>query len=177
MEIEIPEAFRPLYVVNRERPVVKIPHPVLRQVAREVPKVGPSVGKLIDTMIRAMEQAHGIGLAAPQMAISQRVLVMHTESRRPIALVNPVITEREGEIVGEEGCLSIPGLYGDVTRSRRVLVQGLDKRGKPVEYEMEGLSARVVQHEIDHLDGILFIDHVHPDTLHWSMPSHERDAE
>jgi len=177
MEIVVPEAFQYLYAVNRERPVVKIPHPVLRQVAREVTKVGPSVGKLIDEMSRVMNQAYGIGLAAPQLAVSQRVLVMASDGKRMIALVNPKITEREGEIVGEEGCLSIPGLYADVKRSRRVLVEGWDKRGRPVEYEMEGLSSRVVQHEIDHLDGILFIDHADPETLHWSLPSHEREAE
>jgi len=173
MEIQIPEEFRHLYVVTKERPVVKIPHPVLRQRAHEVPKVGPSIGRLIEEMTRIMRAARGIGLAAPQVAVGHRVLVMAPDGKRVVALVNPEIVEREGEIVGEEGCLSIPGLYGDVARARRVVVNALDKRGRPAEDEMEVLSARVVQHEIDHLDGVLFLDCADAATLHWTMPSHE----
>jgi peptide deformylase len=82
----------------------------------------------------------------------------------------------EGEDVGEEGCLSIPGLYGDVLRAGSVLIQGWDMKGRKVAYEMDGLAARVAQHEVDHLDGVLFTDRAIPETLHWRLPDHEREA-
>jgi peptide deformylase len=85
-------------------------------------------------------------------------------------LINPEVVHAEGEMIGEEGCLSIPGLYGDVKRARKVEIKAFDRKGREVEYEMEGMSARVIQHEIDHLDGILFIDKVDPASLHWMHP-------
>lgn len=178
MQIVVPEEFRYLYERNAERPVFKIPEPVLRVKATAVSKVTPKVHKLIDEMIRAMKQANGIGLAAPQLGVGQRVIVIAPDGMKPTPLINPVVVKAEGEQVGQEGCLSIPGLYGDVKRAMFVEVEAYDRKGKPVTYEMQGMPARVVQHEIDHLDGVLFIDKVDPATLHWSHPDGESvDAE
>jgi len=177
MEIVVPDEFKYLYVVNDERPVVKIPDPVLRRKAKEVNGVGKKSNDLIDRMIRAMKLSNGIGLAAPQLGVLDRVVVIAPGGSKPIPLINPVISERSGEIIGEEGCLSIPGLYGDVQRSRACLVQAYDRKGRQIEYELEGLPARVIQHEVDHLDGVLFIDHVDVTTLHWMHPDRDLDDE
>lgn len=169
MTIVVPDEYKYLYVQDDERPVVKIPADVLRKTAAVVERVGKKETALIDSMLRVMRKAHGVGLAAPQLGILQRVIVMNPQNR-PLALVNPEIIGSDGEQVGEEGCLSIPGLYGDVLRARSVAVRALDRRGRVVEYEMEGMPARIVQHEIDHLNGVLFIDKVDPATLHWMHP-------
>jgi peptide deformylase len=173
MEIVVPEEFRYLYVQNKERPVVKVPAPVLRQKATDVGKMTRKTQELIENMLKIMKHANGIGLAAPQIAVLQRIIVMAPEGIKPVALINPVVVKREGEQVGQEGCLSIPGLYGDVVRPSYVEVEALDRRGRERTYELEGLPARVVQHEIDHLDGVLFIDKVDPATLHWTHPDRE----
>jgi peptide deformylase len=177
MEIVVPDEFKYLYVRNDERPVVKIPDPVLRKVAGEVPKVGKKQLLLIDDMIRIMKLANGVGLAAPQVGILQRIIVIAPDGMRPTALINPKVVKSDGLFIGQEGCLSIPGLYGDVTRPDYVEVEALDRRGREVVFELEGMPAKVVQHEIDHLDGVLFIDKVDMTTLHWSHPSSvEHDA-
>ena len=170
MEIVVPEEFRYLYVRNEERPVVKIPDPVLRKVAGEVPKLGKKQVQLIDEMIRIMQKANGVGLAAPQIGILQRVFVMAPQGMKPVALINPTIVKTEGEYVGEEGCLSIPGLYGDVKRPEYVQIEALDRRGREMVFDLEGMPAKVAQHEIDHLDGVLFVDKVDLATVHWSHP-------
>lgn len=170
MEIVVPDDYKHFYVQNSERPVVKIPAPVLRQKAPTLEKITKKTGLLIDSMIRIMKQANGIGLAAPQVGVLQRVIVIAPEGIKPQALLNPVVVKAEGEITLEEGCLSIPGLYGNVTRPEFVIVEAMDRRGREFTYELEGMPARVVQHEIDHLDGILFIDKVDMATLHWSNP-------
>lgn len=172
MEVVVPDEFKYLYVQNSERPVVKIPAPVLYQKAQEVEKITKRTQALIDDMIRIMKKANGIGLAGPQVGQLQRIIVM-APTGRPMVLINPVIVKAEGEQIGQEGCLSIPGLYGDVKRAAKVVVHAQDRRGRTYEYEMEGLAARVVQHEIDHLDGILFISKVDVATLHWSHPDRE----
>ena len=169
VEIVVPEEFKYLFVQNKERPVVKIPNPVLRQIAKEV-KLNKKTDFLINEMMRAMRKANGVGLAAPQLGISQRVIVIAPLDYKPTALINPRIVKMEGEQIGQEGCLSIPGLYGDVKRASYVEVEALDRKGREVTFEMEGMSARVVQHEIDHLEGILFIDKVDVATLHWTDP-------
>lgn len=171
MQVDVPAEYQHLYVTNEERPVVKVPSPVLRQRATEVDKVGPKVHKLISEMERIMRQANGIGIAAPQIGVGKRVILIAPDGMRPMALVNPEIVKVEGpSIPGQEGCLSIPGLYGDVSRQLQVVVHALDRKGRAIEMELEGLPARVVQHEIDHLDGVLFIDKVDPATLHWQDP-------
>jgi len=177
MEIVIPDEFKPLFLRNDSRPVYKIPDPVLRQVAQPVEKVGPAVEKLVKRMVKVMQDANGIGLAAPQLGILERVIVIAPSGMKPTALLNPTITESEGEVVGQEGCLSIPGLYGDVIRAARIVVEAWDPQGRAVAYEMEGLPARVVQHEIDHLEGVLFIDKVDLATLHWQDPNADDEVE
>ncbi len=138
---------------------------ILRRRAQPVRVVTRRVHTLIDEMLETMRQARGLGLAAPQVGASQRVIVAEFEQRR-IALVNPEILRRDGEEVATEACLSIPGLLGDVPRARRVVVRGRNRRNRTVTVEAEGLLARILQHEIDHLDGILFPDRVvDPKTL------------
>lgn len=173
MQVVVPEDYKHLYVRNKERPVFKIPDPVLRQKANAVPKVAAKTQKLIDELMRVMKQANGVGLAATQMGVLQRVIVIAPDGIKPTALVNPKIVKAEGEQIGQEGCLSIPGLYGDVKRAMYVEVEALDRKGREVIFELEGMPSRIVQHEIDHLDGILFIDTVDAKTLHWSNPDGE----
>lgn len=175
MEIVVPEEFRDLFVQDENRPVVKYPNPILRQRAREVVKFTKKTRALIDQMIRVMKQANGQGLAAPQVGVSERVIIIAPGGSKPIPLVNPILVEAMGKQVKQEGCLSIPGLYGDVERARRVVVRALDRNGKAVEYEMEGMPAVVVQHEIDHLEGVLFTDRVDPATLEWIRPDQPED--
>ncbi|HWD40439.1 MAG TPA: peptide deformylase [Fimbriimonas sp.] len=177
MEVVVPEEFRYLYVKTEARPVVKIPDPVLRQKAFEIAKITRKTQLLIDEMLKIMKQANGIGLAAPQVGILQRLIVVSPEGMRPTALINPKVVKSEGAAVGEEGCLSIPGLYGDVERAAAVEVHALDRKGRQVKLSLQGLKARVVQHEIDHLDGVLFIDKVNPATLHWTNPEKAGVAE
>jgi peptide deformylase len=173
MEIVVPDAFLHLYERNDQRPIVKIPDPVLRQSAQPVGKISKRTQQLIDDMVRIMKSANGVGLAAPQLGILQRVIVIAPEGKRPTALINPVVVKAEGEQIGQEGCLSIPGLYGDVKRALYVEVEAMDRRGRPLTYELEGMPARIALHEIDHLDGKLFIDTVDPATLHWQTPDGE----
>ncbi len=121
---------------------------------------------LIDSMIETMYAAPGIGLAAPQVGESKRLIVVDVSTREEkhplIVLINPVIVSVEGKIDSEEGCLSVPGYTSTIRRSERVLVKGVDREGRPVEIEATGLLSRVLQHEIDHLDGILFVDRLSP---------------
>lgn len=118
----------------------------------------PSMQKLVDDMFETMHAANGVGLAAPQIALSIRVFVAEFEEQK-VAMFNPEIIKAEGEELGTEGCLSIPGYVGDnIRRATSVVVKGLDARGKPIKVRGEGWFARVLQHEIDHLDGILFLD-------------------
>lgn len=171
MQVVVPDEFKYLYEGPRQSEVVKIPAPVLRETAMEVKQVSKRIKLLIENMERILHAANGVGLAAPQVGVSERVvLIAPPNTNKPIALINPVIAEQEGSEVGEEGCLSIPGLYGDVTRAARVTVEALDRKGRPVRYGLEGYAARIVQHEVDHLNGVLFLDKVDMATLHWAHP-------
>ncbi len=137
--------------------------PVLRRRAEDVREVTPELRRIADDMIDTMYDEAGIGLAAPQVGVSLRLMIVGDErGRDPRALVNPVIVERGGEITAEEGCLSLPGIFADVTRSEWVELQAQDLDGNAVAIRARGLQARVFQHEIDHLDGVLFIDHLDP---------------
>lgn len=133
--------------------------PVLRKATTPVETVDDEIMTLIAEMFDTMYAAEGIGLAAPQVGRTERVAVMDVEGQK-FALINPEITEREGSVRGEEGCLSIPEVFGDVTRSSRVMVRALNEKGEEVELEGTELLARCMQHEIDHLDGKLFIDYL-----------------
>ncbi|MFD0867600.1 peptide deformylase [Chlamydia abortus] len=141
------------------RIIVKDPDPVLREKAKPVPKITPNIHKLLDDMAETMYDAQGVGLAAPQVGILKRVIVMDVgDENGLIELINPEIIEREGEQFGPEGCLSIPGLTGDVRRAQRVKVKGLNRNGEEFELEGTDLLARCIQHEVDHLNGVLFTD-------------------
>jgi peptide deformylase len=134
-------------------------NPVLRKKAQPVRVVDSLLAQLLDDMVETMHANHGVGLAAPQVGISKRLIVADIyDGDPPIKMVNPRIVERTGAVVGLEGCLSIPNVYGDVERAEKVVVKGLNEKGKPVTVECSGLLARVFQHEIDHLDGKLFTD-------------------
>lgn len=170
MDIMVPEEYKPLWVQNDDRPVVKYPAEVLREPAREVERVTKATRVLIERMRGVMKRASGIGIAAPQLGVSERVILI-ADGKNSIALINPVITKTAGSVFAEEGCLSLPGLYGDVMRSATVNVEAQDEEGKRIKLRLEGLAARCVQHEIDHLDGILFIDRVDMATLHWDWPA------
>lgn len=139
--------------------------PVLRQKAAPVPERTEELASLVDDMFDTMYAEEGVGLAAPQVGVSSRVIVVdpRLDDVEPFVLVNPLILEFGAELErDEEGCLSIPGLREIVERPASVVVEGLDREFQPVRIEAEGLLARVLQHEVDHLDGILFIDRVSP---------------
>jgi peptide deformylase len=133
--------------------------PVLRQHSPEVKIVDDAVRRLVEDMFETMDAAKGIGLAANQVGVGRRVAVVDVDGDR-FAMIDPRIIETEGRAVAEEGCLSIPDIYGDVTRPDRVVIEALDSAGNRYRKEATGLKARAIQHEIDHLDGILFLDHL-----------------
>ena len=155
-------------------PIYEVPHPILKQVARPVAVVDDRVRRLLDDMAETMYAAPGIGLAAPQVGVSERMIVTAVPIRGGVseedeadedgtkrhltALVNPVIVEREGEVVCEEGCLSVPDVTIDVDRWDRIVVEALDRDGEPIRFEALGFYAVVFQHEIDHLDGKTLVD-------------------
>lgn len=176
MEIVVPDEFRYLYNDPNSR-ILTVPAPVLRQKSAEVTKLGKPILHLIDDLMRSLRKANGVGLAAPQMGVLKRVVVVAPLETRPEVLINPKIIKAEGEQVGLEGCLSIPGLYGDVKRAAYIEVEAFDRKGREMVFELEGMPARIAQHEIDHLDGILFTDKVIVETLHWSHPDREPPAE
>ena len=132
---------------------------VLRRRAKPVGKVTADVQRLIEVMIEAMRLANGVGLAAPQVGVSKRLFVDEIEARVHV-VVDPQIVKMEGEALATEGCLSIPGWVADVPRSQRVVLKGKNRRGRGITLDAEGLLARVIQHEVDHLNGVLFLDRV-----------------
>jgi peptide deformylase len=138
---------------------------ILRSKSRKVQRVTPQMVEFAEQMLVAMREANGVGLAAPQVGVLQRFFVAELPEdeeknlpRETYILFNPEIVKGSGEQIGYEGCLSIPGYIGEVARQERVTVEALDERGRSVRYKMEGYMARVFQHEIDHLDGVLFTD-------------------
>jgi len=145
------------------RPIHLLGSPVLRERAAEVAAVDGDVRALVEDLLDTMKADKGIGLAANQLGVLQRVAVVDTNDDQPsLVLINPVIVERSGSVVQEEGCLSIPEIYGDVERALRVVVETTTLDGDRVRVEATELRARAIQHEIDHLDGVLFLDHLSP---------------
>ena len=146
------------------RPILTYPDPFLTKKAVSVPRVDDKVRELVRDMLETMRAASGVGLAAPQIGVGRRVIVVDVspaeQESLPVALVNPEIAERGGPVEGMEGCLSVPGVEGLVPRAESVLVRGLDLQGQPVRIRATGFLARALLHEIDHLDGILFIDRI-----------------
>lgn len=133
--------------------------PVLRQESAELGTVDDETRQFIDDMFETMAAAKGVGLAANQVGVAKRVAVIDADGQR-FAMVNPRIVSSQGKDTAEEGCLSIPEIFGEVTRPAEVVLEALDRDGKPFRLEASGLVARAIQHEIDHLDGILFLDHL-----------------
>jgi len=142
--------------------ILEYPDPRLRTRAAPVTSVDAGLRELIDAMLETMYAARGIGLAATQVDVHRRVLVTDVSDERndPRVFINPEIVERDGKTVSQEGCLSVPGYYDEVERSERVRVRALGRDGKPFEAALDGLLAICVQHEIDHLDGKLFVDYL-----------------
>ncbi len=157
------------------RKIVTEGDPILTKRCREVPQVTDRVRQLIDDMVETMHDAEGIGLAAPQVGVLRRIIVVDVFDGNTYELINPEIVEQEGEQFEEEGCLSVPGLVGMVHRPAYVKVKGLDRNGEPVEYEGRDLLARAFCHEIDHLEGTLF--NTKAEDLHYPTEDEEEEAE
>lgn len=137
--------------------IVEIGDEVLREKAKPVKEITPSILKLLDNMADSMYAAKGVGLAAPQIGVSKRVIVIDV-GEGLVELINPEILEASGQVVDTEGCLSVPGMIGEVARADRLVVRGLNRKGEQVVYRVKGFMARAFQHEIDHLEGIVFVD-------------------
>ena len=148
------------------REVVKFPDPRLKQVSKPITKVDDELRELARDMIDVMYDEPGIGLAAPQVGASVRMFVIDTEwsdeevGKNPTVVLNPEISDREGSVTWDEGCLSVPDYSANVDRDARITLRGTDLDGNPIEERVEGLRAVCIQHEVDHLDGILFIDRI-----------------
>ena len=138
---------------------------VLRKAAEPVEEINDEIINTINDMLETLYASKdGVGIAAPQIGVSKRIIIIDTNpsdaSSKPIVLINPEIVEKEGESIAEEGCLSVPDIRSDVKRCERIIVEGLDHEGNKIRVEGTGLLARVFQHEIDHINGTLFIDHI-----------------
>ena len=145
--------------------ILRYPDPRLHRVARPVTEVDARIRRLVDDMLETMYEADGVGLAATQVDVHERVIVMDTSQTRdsPLVLVNPELLERSDErSVADEGCLSVPNVYERVPRSARIKVRALGRDGAPFEFEADGLTAVCVQHEMDHLQGKVFVDYLSP---------------
>jgi len=141
------------------------PDPVLRKLATKVYNITDEIVRFSENMLETMIAAHGAGLAANQVGAPMQLIIIDaslTEQKKHLAILNPFIVEADMEEVGEEGCLSLPGYYEFVKRASKVLARGIDLSGKTLEFECQGQFARAMQHEIDHLNGVLFIDHLSP---------------
>jgi peptide deformylase len=150
--------------------------PVLVTRATRVPRVDDTIRKLMDDMVETMIDAHGAGLAAPQVGVPLRVIVLKVDNQI-YQLANPEMVRCEGEQTGFEGCLSVPGLIGEVIRCQRVVAKGQNRHGREIRVKGDGLLARAIQHEVDHLDGILFTTKVIEGTLRRWDPADEAQAE
>jgi len=167
------------------RDIIFADNPILREKSKKVKDFAAAVQVLIDDMLETMHAANGLGLAAPQVGVLERVIVIQLpedeedpQSGRLFTLCNPQIIRAEGEEEGEEGCLCLPGYVGDVKRATSVIVKAQDRRGKKVRIKAEGFLARVFQHEVDHLDGILYIDRAEsPDKIRRIVPPEEEESE
>ncbi len=145
------------------RPIHLLGSPILRERAAEVGAIDGEVRALVEDLLDTMRADKGIGLAANQIGVARRVAVVEPDDGLgPLVLINPVLLERHGRVVQEEGCLSIPEIYGEVERAQRVVVETTSLEGPRRRVEAADLRARVIQHEMDHLDGVLFIDHLSP---------------
>lgn len=140
------------------RPILTFEHPVLREKSKKVTRIDASVARLLDDLTETMLAAPGAGLAANQIGVALRVCVVKGDDKQIWGLVNPELVKKEGSQIGYEGCLSKPGWVGEVERAETVVVKGRNRHGKEVRIKSSGFTARAFQHEIDHLDGVLFTD-------------------
>ena len=158
-------------------PLRYAPDPVLRQKAKRVRKLDPKIDKLIDDMLETLPAVSGIGLAAPQVGVSIRLAVVETPDEEQLVLVNPEIVKRSGERAVGEACLSVPGYRGDIKRSVSVTVKARDRNWKEFRVKATGLLAQCLEHELDHLDGTLYIDHLESmDQLEHVKPDEEEQG-
>ncbi len=141
-------------------PIRPLPEPVLRQKSKRVRIIDGSIQKLIGNMIETMHAAGGVGLAAPQVGVPLRVIVLDILGEEAVTLINPKVVRRKGERLISEGCLSIPGYVGEIKRAESITVKGLNAKGKEIRIRADGLLAQAIEHEIDHLNGVLYIDHL-----------------
>jgi len=141
-------------------PIRELPDPILRQKAKRVRTIDGSIRKLIANMVETMHAAPGVGLAAPQVGVPLRVIVISMPEDEDIAIINPQIMRRTGERLVNEGCLSIPSYIGEIKRAESVRVKGRDQNGKEIRIKADELLAQALEHEIDHLNGVLYIDHL-----------------
>lgn len=146
--------------------------PVLREKCKPIANISKDIDMLIKTMMQVMETAQGVGLAAPQVGVLKRLVIYAFDEKLHIYL-NPRITASDGEDIGEEGCLSLAGIQIPVKRAETVTVEAMDRYGEPLIHTVSGLQARIVQHEVDHLDGILIIDHVPAEVRHAALDQYE----
>jgi len=152
-------------------PIRTVPEPILRQKSKRVRNIDGSVRKLAADMIETMYAASGVGLAAPQVGVPWRVIVIGMPGEEDFVLINPEVVRRSGERLVTEGCLSVPGYFGEIKRAQRVTVKGKDLSGKETRIKAEELLAQALEHEIDHLNGVLYIDHLEStDKLHKVEP-------
>ncbi len=141
--------------------------PVLRQKAKKVPKIDGSIQNLIDDMLETMREEHGAGLAAPQVGVGLRVVTLALEDGEVVAVINPSLVKCRDPLRVEEGCLSVPGYWGELTRYDQAVIKGLDREGQEIRIKGSGRLAQALQHELDHLDGVLYIDRLeNPEDLH-----------
>ena len=155
--------------------IVRFGHEILRKPAEKVKEFNDDIRDLIDRMYGVMKESRGVGLAANQVGVDLQVFT-YDVGEGPHAMVNPKIVRSRGEETAVEGCLSVPGIQGEVPRAEDVTVKGIDENGKPVRIRATGLLARVFQHEIDHLQGYLFLDRADPETL-YEVPLHDDEHE
>ena len=152
-------------------------NPVLRRKAKKVTSIDGSIQRLIDDMIDTLRAVSGVGLAAPQIGVSLRIAVIEIPGEDVITLINPEVIKRGGERLLTEACLSVPGYYGEITRSLWVKVKAQDRQGKNIRLKGEGLLAQALEHEIDHLNGTLYIDHLESLDSLYEMAAEERSRE
>jgi peptide deformylase len=159
-------------------PIVKVPDPVLRQKTKKIKKIDASIQKLIDDMIETMHDAPGVGLAANQVGLSLRICVIHVPGDEVVTLINPEIVRRSGTREVDEGCLSLPGYKGNIQRSEKVVVKGLNRDGRPIRYHATDLFAEAIEHEVDHLNGLLYFDYLESvDQLSPLQPDDDEDSQ
>ena len=160
------------------RPIVVLGNPVLRQKARKVSRIDQSIAKLVEDMIETMRDAPGVGLAAPQIGVPLQVAVVETEPEQVHVIINPEIVKLDGEHLLDEGCLSVPGYWAQVRRAERVTVKARDLKGKEIRLTGEGLFGQALQHEIDHLNGLVYVDRLDSlDDLKRAHRTQRRDDE